>query len=322
MHLRLLRSLALPARQQGCRCFSAAAAAAAAAGAAAGAAGEAAAAAGAATAAAAAAAATAAAAAESRPTVLLGFSTDITFNLAGLGFGAEGVGSAGLPSRRVGTVLREVDTGILSQVLTPNKEKLKSKGVDSVAARIVNLKEIAPTITHENLCASLRSSFFKHFGSSPAAAAAAAAAAEPAAAAAAGAAEPAAGGAEAAAEGFEVEGQTLISLPVFQQHLQTLRAWEWVFSKTPAFSCQLNTRFDWASLDVGLVVDKGFIQDCIIYSDCLSPDLIEAFSDALKGAAYTAAGIHAKITGLRSKFPGHLEKIDQFAEWLAEASQS
>ncbi|CDJ57114.1 lipoate-protein ligase a, putative, partial [Eimeria maxima] len=57
--------------------------------------------------------------------------------------------------------------------------------------------------------------------------------------------------------------------------------------------------------EVGFIVENGYIKDCIVYSDCLFPELVDAFAATLK-----------------AKFPDHTEKLDEFAEWLAEASQS
>jgi len=47
-----------------------------------------------------------------------------------------------------GTVLLNVDSNSIQKYLNPNKEKLKSKGVDSVKARIMNLISVDPTLTH------------------------------------------------------------------------------------------------------------------------------------------------------------------------------
>ena len=60
-----------------------------------------------------------------------------------------------------GTMLLDVELGALSNYLNPSKAKLESKGVESVVARVQNLKELAPEITHESFCAALREEFLK-----------------------------------------------------------------------------------------------------------------------------------------------------------------
>ena len=52
-------------------------------------------------------------------------------------------------------MLLDLDLNALTKYLNPNKLKLLSKGVDSVSARVMNLKEIVPTITHQTYSDSL-----------------------------------------------------------------------------------------------------------------------------------------------------------------------
>ena len=40
----------------------------------------------------------------------------------------------------------------MPKYLNPNKEKLKSKGIDSVISRIMNLKDVKNDLTHEKFC--------------------------------------------------------------------------------------------------------------------------------------------------------------------------
>jgi lipoate-protein ligase A len=54
-----------------------------------------------------------------------------------------------------GTMLLDLELGALGKYLNPNKKKLESKGVDSVVSRVMNLKEVAPTITHDGFSAAL-----------------------------------------------------------------------------------------------------------------------------------------------------------------------
>jgi len=59
---------------------------------------------------------------------------------------------SGRRSLHHGTMLLDLELGALGKYLSPNKAKLESKGVSSVIARVLNLKEQAPTITHESFC--------------------------------------------------------------------------------------------------------------------------------------------------------------------------
>jgi lipoate-protein ligase A len=48
--------------------------------------------------------------------------------------------------------------------LNPNKKKLESKGVDSVASRVMNLADRDPNLSHEPFCEALESSFIEYYG--------------------------------------------------------------------------------------------------------------------------------------------------------------
>ena len=50
------------------------------------------------------------------------------------------------------------------------------------------------------------------------------------------------------AEGFEVEGRPLVMHPLFCHYLQTLTDWNWVYGKSPEFSREVETRFEWGSV--------------------------------------------------------------------------
>ena len=58
-----------------------------------------------------------------------------------------------------GTLLVDVDGAKLQRYLTPTKAKLETKGVPSVRSRVVNLKELCPTIPIDSLKRALVAAF-------------------------------------------------------------------------------------------------------------------------------------------------------------------
>lgn len=66
-----------------------------------------------------------------------------------------------------GTMLLDLELTALQKYLNPNKKKLESKGVDSVISRVMNLKEIAPTIDHHTFCKALENSFTARWSDLP-----------------------------------------------------------------------------------------------------------------------------------------------------------
>merc|ERR1712232_519654 len=58
-----------------------------------------------------------------------------------------------------GTVLVETDFQALSRYLTPDKRKLEAKGVKSVGARVMNLRDEFPDLQHASLCDALIAEF-------------------------------------------------------------------------------------------------------------------------------------------------------------------
>jgi lipoate-protein ligase A len=62
-----------------------------------------------------------------------------------------------------GTLLANVNMDVMSRLLTPSSLKLQSKGVASVAARVVNLAELNPLVDHQSLTSALIHSFQQNF---------------------------------------------------------------------------------------------------------------------------------------------------------------
>lgn len=64
-------------------------------------------------------------------------------------------------------MLLDLELGALAKYLNPSKKKLESKGVDSVVARVMNLREVVPSITHESFCGALEEAFTEKWSGIP-----------------------------------------------------------------------------------------------------------------------------------------------------------
>jgi lipoate-protein ligase A len=82
------------------------------------------------------------------------------------GFKVSGAAYKLAPPRALhhGTLLINVDMAALAGLLNPNKLKLQSKGIASVASRVKNLKELCPILSHEALCSAIVTSFCNYYG--------------------------------------------------------------------------------------------------------------------------------------------------------------
>ena len=82
------------------------------------------------------------------------------------GFKVSGAAYKLAPPRALhhGTLLIQVDMSALAGLLNPNKLKLQSKGIASVASRVKNLKELSQSVSHEALCSAIVTSFCNHYG--------------------------------------------------------------------------------------------------------------------------------------------------------------
>lgn len=186
-----------------------------------------------------------------------------------------------------GTLLLDLDMSALERYLTPNKLKMESKGVSSVAARVINLKKIVPDITHDRVCAELQKSFLKSHNIK-----------------------------ECPIiyvdESFAKNNSEILKL------MGNLQDWEWRFGKEPEFSHRLETRFAWGMIDIYLVVKSSTIEKVTLYSDALDVELIASTQNALSGAPYSAVGIQQALSTARKSLtnPASINNLDEFQAWI------
>ncbi|NLO60432.1 MAG: lipoate--protein ligase [Spirochaetales bacterium] len=153
-----------------------------------------------------------------------------------------------------GTLLIDTELGSISEYLTPDKEKLQSKGIKSVASRVANISSFNHEVTHERLCDSIVETFFAKYGVR-----------------------------------CEIEELTFERLSAEKELEATYKQyadWKWRFGLTPEFSHIVKHRFAWGGISLHLDVKDGVIKKGYVFSDALDVAFIEQMQPLFAGHLY------------------------------------
>ncbi|MDC7236927.1 MAG: lipoate--protein ligase [Sphaerochaetaceae bacterium] len=132
-----------------------------------------------------------------------------------------------------GTIMVDVNLDILSKVLKPSFLKLKSKGIDSVKSRVINLSQINKDITTENVSNSLIKAFKGLFG--------------------------------------DVEKIIQIDKNnFFAQMYQKISTDKWIYQESPQFSITIEKKLNIGNVLVSSEVVDGIIKQIKIQTDSLT----------------------------------------------------
>lgn len=159
-----------------------------------------------------------------------------------------------------GTLLLDVDMDRLSRYLNPSKAKLRSKGVDSVRSRVVNLKEIRPDLTLEMLKEALYRSFGEVYGLQP-----------------------------------ERLTEQALDMEKIREITLRNRSWEWNFGAKIPFSCEFEDRFPWGGVQIQLNVENGRITRAKIYSDAMDWSFVSELERIFTGCRCSVDALEARL---------------------------
>lgn len=186
---------------------------------------------------------------------------DIT--VEGRKFSGNAFYSDGIHSYHHGTILIRVDMSRLSTYLNVSRDKLVSKGVESVRSRVANLTEYVPELTIDRMAEELIKAFGEVYGRVP--------------------------------EELEIG-----SIPAEKLNGSEARfsSWEWNFGSKLKFSDSLARRFSWGDIELQLIVDTGIIRECAVYSDSLETGIFDRIAGKLTGCLLKGAAMTAKLREL------------------------
>jgi len=165
-----------------------------------------------------------------------------------------------------GTLLVDVDMSKLGRYLVPSVLKMQSKGIESVRSRVANLREVVPSITFDELKASLCACFAQVYGQVP----------------------------------LQVSPEALYSAANFDTILEKQRNWDWRFGSTPQFDIAWETKFSWGELSLNLTLREARLECVQVYSDATDVEFIAALECCLKGVEF-GPSVSKTVMGLGGK---------------------
>lgn len=171
-----------------------------------------------------------------------------------------------------GTILIDVDKRQMGRYLNVSPQKLKSKGVDSVRARVVNLRECTPEpVTVSRVREEMLAAFSQCYG--------------------------------LAAQPFVWPGTARASILADAAYFAS---WEWKYGQRIAFDHEMSRRFAWGDVDLQLRVDSGRITAVNLYSDAMAQAFIEALKERLRQQPYDCRTLVRLVTELGEETDGDM----------------
>ena len=182
-----------------------------------------------------------------------------------------------------GTLMMNVNKEMLSKYLTVSKEKLQSKGVDSVKSRVTNLVDYIPDLTLEALKKELREAFEEVYG----------------------------------LKSNERKMDDLDQKEI-ENRTKHFSSWNWLYGRKIDFQYEISKRFPWGQMNIQFQVDQGKIVDVNVYSDSLRPMMIEKLPKYLKGIRYHKKNICSELKLYWVEDKQEEEMIADIIGWINE----
>ena len=163
-----------------------------------------------------------------------------------------------------GTLMVNVNMQDLSKYLNVSKDKLKSKGVDSVKSRVINLSSLCEEITISSLKDKLFEAFGEVYNCTP--------------------------------ERLDEES---IDKVLLQEKIEKFGSWDWKYGRKINFQYEISNRFDWGDIQLQFGVKSGVIDEIGVYSDAMEQDFILNLSQLIDKTIFNKAAICDKLASYK-----------------------
>ena len=180
-----------------------------------------------------------------------------------------------------GTILVSSDFEKLTRYLQVPEEKIRTKGIESVRSRVVNLIEYSPSLTIDTVKKVLCEEFTKVYGGDP----------------------------------RVVQSVQKLDQEIIQRHYQKYASWEWRYGDAPKFDLEVSTRFTWGGMDIGLKLEKGIVTEVRVYSDAMDEEFIGMLPEVMKGSQLNANILAERILKMNAG-DSRIPLQEDIADWL------
>lgn len=181
-----------------------------------------------------------------------------------------------------GTIMVDVNIGELSKYLTVSKDKLKSKGIDSVKSRVVNLKEFCSDLTITQLKAALLEAFQDVYNRKA-----------------------------------EIVKEADLDSVEIQQLTEKYASREWKYGRNLPFQYERSERFAWGTVTFQFQIDHGILKNTTIYSDAMNADIIQRISSSLKDIPYEKQAFIKVLNKLTANENQEQVILNNLTTWFA-----
>lgn len=180
-----------------------------------------------------------------------------------------------------GTILVDVDFEDMTKYLQVSQAKMRSKAIESVQSRVVNLSSLNTEITVASIADSIADAFIDIYSGEK-----------------------------------KIEVITSETRPL-EELYQRYSAWDWRYGESPKFDVEFETRFQWGEIEIGLSLRKAVVTQAKIYSDAMNPQLIEAMAAVLVNCPLQPETIAQALNSLLVQGPNRVV-VEDFRDWLLE----
>ncbi|MGI5850854.1 MAG: lipoate--protein ligase [Caldicoprobacterales bacterium] len=180
-----------------------------------------------------------------------------------------------------GTILISASMEKLTRYLEVSEDKIRSKGIESIRSRVVNLCEYNPRLDVPSMTQGLIKSFERVYG-------------------------------QTQDIRYGEEGIDQNSLNKLNEKYES---WEWRFGESPRFDIELNTRFPWGGIQLGLELQQARIAKAHVYSDAMDEALIEMIPEILQGCLFNSDYIAETLSQVKVGTQRE-EMLQDIAGWI------